>query len=177
MRFFGSGSISSVLKTALNVVFYGLCGLIICLVLCILSLLSVPTLASGVIARINQGVDLGYTLNTSTLALVLTAYGLSLSGYMLIMRLTRQVFSTLAQGDVFSPQNSVRLRNIGFGLAGIEVFGYFARLVGAQILGLHFEPVNGLRAVTTGFSVLVVFVLAEVFKEGARLRHEAQLTV
>jgi hypothetical protein len=31
--------------------------------------------------------------------------------------------------------------------------------------------------VTTWFSVLVVFVLAEVFKEGARLRQEADLTI
>jgi hypothetical protein len=30
---------------------------------------------------------------------------------------------------------------------------------------------------TTWFSVLVVFVLAEVFREGARLRSEAELTI
>ena len=31
--------------------------------------------------------------------------------------------------------------------------------------------------VTPAFSVLVVFVLAEVFKEGARLRRESELTI
>jgi hypothetical protein len=30
---------------------------------------------------------------------------------------------------------------------------------------------------TSWFSVLVVFVLAEVFREGARLRREAELTI
>jgi hypothetical protein len=30
---------------------------------------------------------------------------------------------------------------------------------------------------TAWFSVLVVFVLAEVFREGARLRREAELTI
>jgi hypothetical protein len=32
-------------------------------------------------------------------------------------------------------------------------------------------------SLTSWFSVLVVFVLAEVFREGARLRREAELTI
>jgi hypothetical protein len=32
-------------------------------------------------------------------------------------------------------------------------------------------------SLTAWFSVLVVFVLAEVFREGARLRREAELTI
>ena len=38
----------------------------------------------------------------------------------------------------------------------------------------HVEPKLSL---TAWFSVLVVFVLAEVFREGARLRREAELTI
>ena len=37
-------------------------------------------------------------------------------------------------------------------------------------------PAGGLN-LTTWFAVLVVFVLAEVFREGARLRREAELTI
>ncbi|MGZ3298203.1 MAG: DUF2975 domain-containing protein, partial [Asticcacaulis sp.] len=84
---------------------------------------------------------------------------------------------TLAEGNVFHPENTRRLRWIGFGLAGLEIFGYLARFFAESVLHLHFAPVYGLRAVTAWFSVLVVFVLAEVFKEGARLRHEADLTI
>ena len=43
-------------------------------------------------------------------------------------------------------------------------------LPGADIQRPEFSP-------TAWFSVLVVFVLAEVFREGARLRREAELTI
>jgi hypothetical protein len=104
-------------------------------------------------------------------------YALYLVGYLMIMHWTRQIFKTLAEGDVFHPDNTRRLRWIGFGLGGLEVFGYVLHLFAEGMFHLQFEPVYGLRAVTTWFSVLVVFVLAEVFKEGARLRQEADLTI
>ncbi|WAC47112.1 DUF2975 domain-containing protein [Asticcacaulis sp. ZE23SCel15] len=173
MRFLGPRSISSLLKTALDVVYFGLFGLIIGLVLATLSLLSVPTLATEVVTRLNVSVP----LDAGSQAVLLLAFGISLGGYMIIMHWTRQVFRTLAEGDVFHPDNTRRLRWIGFGLGGLEVFGYAARFLVERAYGLHLEPVYGVRAVTTWFSVLVVFVLAEVFKEGARLRQEADLTI
>ena len=39
------------------------------------------------------------------------------------------------------------------------------------------EPPGLFDLVTPAFSVLVVFVLAEVFREGARLRRESELTI
>ena len=71
----------------------------------------------------------------------------------------------------------MRLRSIGVALAALEVFGYAARAVASGFFHIEFEPIYGLRAVTMWFLVLVVFVLAEVFKEGARLRREADLTI
>jgi hypothetical protein len=37
--------------------------------------------------------------------------------------------------------------------------------------------VGGGISLTTWFAVLVIFVLAEVFREGARLRGDAELTI
>jgi hypothetical protein len=37
--------------------------------------------------------------------------------------------------------------------------------------------IGGGVSLTTWFAVLVIFVLAEVFREGARLRGEAELTI
>ena len=173
MRFLGPRSISSLLKTALDVVYFGLFSLVVAVVLAAVSLLIVPNLAAEVVRRLNVTTD----LPASSQAVMLLAFAVSLSGYLLIMHWTRQVFSTLAEGDVFHPDNTRRLRWIGFGLAGVEVFGYLARALAEGVFHLRFEPVYGLRAVTAWFSVLVVFVLAEVFKEGARLRQEADLTI
>jgi hypothetical protein len=39
------------------------------------------------------------------------------------------------------------------------------------------DPPSLFDLVTPAFSVFVVFVLAEVFREGARLRREAELTI
>ena len=61
-------------------------------------------------------------------------------------------------------------------LAGLEIGRYVIyglgmwALPGADIQRPEFSP-------TAWFSVLVVFVLAEVFREGARLRREAELTI
>lgn len=177
MRLLGPRSISSLLKAALDVVYYGLITLISFVSLAILCLVSVPTLASEVVARMNVSQRFGVNLGVGQQALMLLAFGASLFGYLVIMKLTRQVIKTLAEGDVFHSDNTNRLRFIGFGLAGVEIFGYLARFIAERFMGLHFEPSYGLRAVTTWFSVLVVFVLAEVFKEGARLRQEAELTI
>jgi hypothetical protein len=177
MRFLGPRSLSSLLKTALDVVYFGLSAFTIAVFIAALCLLSVPTLASEVVKRISVG-DLPLAqMGVVAQALILAALGLSLGGYVVIMRWTRQVFRTLAEGDVFHPDNTRRLRLIGFGLGLVEIFGYGARLLTGQVLGVAMEPAYGLRAVTTWFSVLVVFVLAEVFKEGARLRAEADLTI
>jgi hypothetical protein len=173
MRFLGPRSIASLLKTALDVVYYGLFVFVIVLFLVILCLLVLPNVAAELASRIGVIDELPIGFG----AIVPLGLVVSLGGYLLITHWTRQVFSTLAEGDVFHRENTRRLRWIGFGLGGVEIFGYVARAVAAHVFHLPMEPVYGLRAVTTWFSVLVVFVLAEVFKEGARLRQEADLTI
>lgn len=173
MRFLGPRSIASLLKAAIDVVYYGLLALIIGTLVAIVCLIIVPNLSAQVVSRLPVGSDVG----TAQLALMLIAFCVSLAGYMLITRWTRAVFTTLALGDAFHPDNTQRLRLIGFGMGGVELFNYLMRAAAEQLLGLHFEPAYGLRAVTTWFAVLLIFVLAEVFKEGARLRREADLTV
>ena len=91
----------------------------------------------------------------------------------------RRVFVTLTRGDPFHPENARRLRLIGFSLVALELLNQFASDfvflllpagVGDHRMGLNFN-------FTAWFSVAVVFVLAEVFREGARLRREAELTI
>ena len=172
MRFLGPRSISSLLKTALNVVYYGLFAVVVAVFVAAVCLISVPNLSTEIVRRLNLP-DGG----AAAQPFIMLAFGVSLSGYLLITHWTRQVFHTLAEGDVFHPDNTRRLRWIGFGLAGLEIFGYLTRFIAEGVFHLRFEPIYGLRAVTAWFSVLVVFVLAEVFKEGARLRREADLTI
>lgn len=173
MRLLGPRSISSLLKTAIDVVYYGLYSLIFVVVVAAVCLLSVPNLASEAVRRFHIAGD----MTAGSLAVMFVAFGLSLAGYLVIMHWTRKIFQTLAEGDVFHPDNTIRLRWIGFGLGAMEIFSYVVRAGASGIFHVQFEPIYGLRAVTTWFAVLVVFVLAEVFKEGARLRQEVDHTI
>ena len=88
----------------------------------------------------------------------------------------RRVFATLTAGDPFHPSNINRMRLIGLGLAGLAVGNVMIRK-GAALFIPGITPPGGWVDMPTWFSVLVVFVLAEVFREGARLRREAELTI
>ncbi len=93
-------------------------------------------------------------------------------GVILITGRLRSIFSALTAGDPFHPDNVRRLRVIGLILGALELGRYAMAAVSAlAIPGL--VAFNGL-SLTPWFAVLVVFVLAEVFREGARLRREAE---
>jgi hypothetical protein len=89
----------------------------------------------------------------------------------------RQVFATLTIGDPFRPENVGRLRVVGLGLIALEVMGYVVRLALLWALPVRdqgdWSPIN----LSGWFAILAVFVLAEVFREGARLRRDAELTI
>jgi hypothetical protein len=93
-----------------------------------------------------------------------------------IIERLRRIFGTLTAGDPFHPDNVRRLRVIGLMLAGLELVRYLLWIVGASLLP-DIDRVESEFSLTAWFSVLVVFVLAEVFREGARLRREAELTI
>ncbi len=93
---------------------------------------------------------------------------------LLLLRL-RAVLRTVEGGEPFHPSNPGNLRQIALLLASIEIVR-----VGTQLFLLDLSvsvaaDVDGW--VVSAMSVLIVFVLAEVFREGARLRAEAELTV
>jgi hypothetical protein len=69
-----------------------------------------------------------------------------------------------------------RLRVVGLVLAALEV-GHYIFAAMAKWLAPDTKIIDGSFSLTAWFPVLVVFVLAEVFREGARLRREAELTI
>ena len=74
------------------------------------------------------------------------------------------------------PDNVRRLRVIGGALAVLELGRYVAAGLSHMISHGRFH-VGGGVSFTTWFAVLVIVVLAEIFREGARLRGEAELTI
>ena len=174
MRALGPGSVSSFLKIILDVVFAALWIALGDVTLALLGAL---------LFSFNAHLFPDFLVkNAATVAIrgplfagVLLVIGLSVGGVLVIVHSLRRIFMTLMAGDPFHPTNVGRLRLIGLMLAALEVGRYCVWGLSPFMPGVaRIQPNLNL---TAWFSVLVVFVLAEVFREGARLRREAELTI
>jgi hypothetical protein len=176
MRALGPGSVSSFLKIILDVVFVALwigVSVVGVLMLAALLLSFNPDLIED-ITRKTGGAQLIYS--APVLVGGLLAAALYMAGVLVIVERLRRIFVTLTAGDPFHPDNVRRLRVIGLVLAGLELVRYGVWICSAWLLPEE-NKVEPSFSLTAWFSVLVVFVLAEVFREGARLRREAELTI
>jgi hypothetical protein len=180
MRTLGPGSVSSFLKVVLDVFYAALWAALGALLLGGVGILIFQPLTTG--ANINiEGVDPAAVANLidkpqvfAGLIFIVAAY---IGVLIVVLNRLRRVFETLIVGDPFRPQNVARLRIVGFALIALEVLGYIVHRV-TDIFGPGRAHGFSLSVNLTGwFAILVVFVLAEVFREGARLRQDADLTI
>ena len=116
---------------------------------------------------------------TRTLVLfVMTVVSIYFAGIVLILYKMRRLFSTLLAGDPFKPDNIMRLRMTGMVLAFVTLLGWGARWLIATKLAVGAIDAPGIgELITPAFSILVIFSLAELFREGARVRRESELTI
>lgn len=90
----------------------------------------------------------------------------------------RKIVDTVRDGDPFVQMNANRLRRIGWVMVGIQVAGMPIGIIAKQ-LERHFEHVH----LDAGFSlngllaILLIFVLARVFEQGAAMREDLEGTV
>jgi len=175
MRALGPGSVSSFLKIILDVVYAALWISIGAVALALLAALLFsfnPDLFPNVMST-----DAAQVAAKGPLfAGMLLAFALSIGGVLVIVDALRRIFMTLTAGDPFHPDNVRRLRLIGVMLAALELGRYVVWGLGPLVPWIKRSQAGGFN-LTAWFSVLVVFVLAEVFREGARLRREAELTI
>lgn len=177
LRTLGPGSVSSLLKIALDVAYVLLMFITAVLLLVFLASIFIP------LANLNITVsnDSGGTQQPLTRPLLLFGVGALTAyfgGFLLILRNLRMIFRTLTQGDPFQPGNVSRLRQIVLILAVVTGGVWLVQgLVAARLAPGVMDSQGIGELLTPVFSVLVVFVLAEVFKEGARLRRESELTI
>lgn len=197
MRALGPGSVSSVLKAALDaanvLIWIGLAALGLVFLGSLIAQPFIPGLVADALAQgAQEGADsasiFGGSLDREqvvamlrgpafpVLLLVLLLY---VGGLATITGRLRRIFETLTRGDPFHPENARRLRLIGFALVLLEITAQMAPDLVFALLPDDVGPGGeGVKPnFTAWFSIAVVFVLAEVFREGARLRREAELTI
>jgi hypothetical protein len=175
LRTLGPRSVSTLLKIALDVA-YVLLMLITGVLLIAFVIGAFIPIDNLTVIDDTSGKEMPLTRVLIIFALgSITAY---FASFLLILGHLRKIFRTLTIGDPFEPANVRRLRQIGLILAIVTGGVWLAQgMVAARLAPGVMDPQGLSELLTPIFSVLVVFVLAEVFREGARLRRESELTI
>lgn len=117
--------------------------------------------------------DSDIRLLLSERAVYLAGFVAVLSTWWILNRL-RRMFLAVNQGDAFEPANVGRLRGVGVGLIGVQLGSLILALTAPDGLPGDFGYSLDLGEV---LGILIVFMLAEVFRQGADMRAEQMTTV
>ncbi|MEJ0058263.1 MAG: DUF2975 domain-containing protein [Terricaulis sp.] len=185
MKVLGKGSVASIIKVALHVagifLWIGMIGLIVGIIGYAVAL---GLLLSGVIDVNLPGEGAWDYLMWPIVVPALTIGAVAIGGSLLIVRRLRRLFESLTSGEPFRRENAEHLRVIWITMLVMEVARYvFGGAVLALIAAFGAPPDLDTHFEAEAFdfapwiSILVIIVLAEVFREGARLREEQELTI
>lgn len=90
----------------------------------------------------------------------------------------RRILSTLATGDPFVPENGPRLTRIAIAIGLVELGRYLTVILLNAFVDLGTDqPVRLSINLAAWAAVIALFILAQVFREGSRLREEEKMTI
>jgi hypothetical protein len=114
---------------------------------------------------------------TQVLALLGAAgLGTVLVNHVVLTRL-HGIIETVRLGNPFVTANAARLRVTAWAIVGLEVLYIIAAAIGARLVpAVEMEP-DWQAAASKWLLVLLLFVLAQVFEDGARMRDDLSGTV
>lgn len=131
-----------------------------------------------------SGIDLAAMPVASTSALLVILFLIVAALFVFFGKL-RAIIATVGEGDPFAPVNAQRLNHMAWLLLGTQILLWPAALLGEVFL----DWANGLEDVDIAASggggfdltgilmVLVLFILARVFRHGAAMRDDLEGTV
>lgn len=200
MKALGKGSIASIVEVALTIAWILLWVALGLLALAALGYGAILGLgATGVIDPAILGADEGgIQISTDHGALLvydniseawpvavpaLLIGAVVVGGGLIIVDRLRRLFASFTSGEPFRRENATHLRVIWIAMLAIE----FARFALMGVLAAVFTAVglpDGAAAdfninidISTWMSIAILIVLAEVFREGARMKEEQELTI
>jgi hypothetical protein len=172
----GSGPMTSLLGVALGAAFWALALAACAVALAFVFTVFLPMGPLGLTVPSDDG-GIQVPVPRAYILFALGAIVAYLGGFAFILRNLRVMIHTLRIGDPFHPDNVARLKQIGLTLATVTGGAWIGQTLVSRLVRGALEPPSLFDLVTPAFSVLVVFVLAQVFREGARLRRESELTI
>jgi len=113
---------------------------------------------------------------------VFTVVGVSLAGALIIVDRLRKLFAGFSSGEPFRKEYADHLRTIWITMVVVELAKYLLAAVFGALLAVLHEGHGSLTInlnidLSAWMAILVLIVLAEVFREGARMREEQELTI
>ena len=141
--------------------------------LLLLASLVAPDFGAGFIDALAEEEPGWRSLMLNPQATFLAAFIAMLSTWWILNRL-RRMFLAVNQGDAFERANVGRLQGVGVGLIGVQVSALvLVWTVPKGVIDNLDCPVDP----GSWLGILIVFMLAEVFREGAAMRDDQQMTV
>ncbi|MEM5518441.1 DUF2975 domain-containing protein [Henriciella sp. AS95] len=90
----------------------------------------------------------------------------------------KAILNTLADGDPFVPDNGPRLTRIAVAIGAVELGRYVTVILLNAFVDLGSDqPVRLSINLAAWAAVVALFILAQVFREGSRLREEEKMTI
>ncbi|AQR60960.1 hypothetical protein BZG35_04280 [Brevundimonas sp. LM2] len=174
MKLIGRRSVASVMRWILGFLNVFISGAVLFCAGALIVALIDPDFGAGLLeglsgVTVNAG-DAGLSHQVSLIAAVVG----TLSTWWVINRL-RRIFLAVNQGDAFEPANVNRLRGAGLGLIGVQISTAILTFSAPLAEGAAERDYDINLGAWLG--ILIVFMLAEVFRQGAAMRDDAQMTV
>lgn len=200
MKALGKGSIASIVRIGLQITWVLLWALAALLILGALAYgLTLLLMANGIIdpAQLNTAggtirlngneVDMSPGSAGAAWPVVVPALmigGVAIAGALVIVGRLRKLFDSFSSGEPFARENATHLRVIWITMILIEVARYILTAATAALVmavgddhGVAVSQVEVTIDFSTWGAILILIVLAEVFREGARLKEEQELTI
>ena len=173
MKLIGRRSIASVLRWVLGFVNIFVAFAVIVTGLMLVASVIVPDFGAGFIDGLAQNEAGWRPLMLNERATFFAAFVAVLSTWWILNRL-RRMFLAVNQGDAFERANVGRLQGVGVGLIGVQVSAAILAWTVPQgvIDNLDYQVNLG-----SWLGILIVFMLAEVFRQGSAMRDDQQMTV
>ena len=172
MKAIGKGSLSSILAVGLHVtriiMWIAFGGVTLALII----LPFVPSLVRIFTGHDGVNIDADIDADVSDFLDVALAFA-TIAVMLFVVNRLLEILKTLRFGSPFVKENADRFRGVGYALLIGEgakfAFGFLSMIYDANI------DINS--SFITWLAIIAVFVLAEVFREGARMKEEQDLTV
>ncbi len=168
----GKGSLASILAVGLHIVrivvwigFAGLSAAIVAIPL-------IPAVAEWISHIDGASIDGDIDVGPADFVEVLR-YFISFGVALYVVERLLELLKTLRFGSPFVKENATRFRNVGWAL----LLGEFSKIVIWILAEIFDADVEADLDFTLFVSIAAVFVLSEVFREGARMKEEQDLTV